>query len=70
MGVYNPGNYIISSSSLPDVTYKVRLTDAETGDLVREGKLTGGQDDLYLGDDHSSYKVKMEATSGFSYYNM
>lgn len=45
-------------------------SDAETDDLVRKGKLTGGQDDIYLGDDHSSYKVEMEATSGFYYYNM
>lgn len=109
LGVYAPGTYIISSSSLPDagsnildalslicnipiigdeipgcqyvewgekflaimpdVRYSVRLTDAETGDLVWEGELTSGQDDLYLGDDHSSYRVEIKpASPGVCYF--
>lgn len=28
---------------MPDVRYSVRLTDAETGDLVWEGELTSGE---------------------------
>lgn len=53
---------------MPDVRYSVRLTDAETGDFVWEGELTSGQDDLYLGDDHSSYKVEMKPTSGIIHF--
>lgn len=53
---------------MPDVRYSVRLTDAETGDLVWEGELTSGQDDLYLGDDHSSYKVELKAPSATSHF--
>lgn len=45
---------------LPDTTYSVRLTDAETGEIIWEGELTSGQDELYLGDDHSSYRVEMK----------
>ena len=48
---------------LPDTTYTVRLIDAETGDIIWEGELTSGQDELYLGDDHSSYQVEMKMKS-------
>lgn len=48
---------------MPDTTYNVRLTDAETGDIIWDGELTSGQDELYLGDDHSSYQVEMKIKS-------
>lgn len=38
----------------------MRLTDAETNDIVWEGELTSGKDELYLGDDHAAYKVEMK----------
>ncbi len=48
---------------MPDTTYNVRLTDTETGDIIWEGELTSGKDELYLGDDHSSYQVEMKMKS-------
>lgn len=52
---------------MPDTTYCVRLTDGVTGEWVWEGKLTSGRDELYLGDDHSCYKVEMKpAISGIT----
>lgn len=45
---------------MPDTRFCVRLTDGETGEWVWEGELTSGQDELYLGDDHSCYRVEMK----------
>ena len=47
---------------IPDARYCVRLTDVDTGEMVWEGELTSGQDELYLGDDHSCYRVEMKPT--------
>lgn len=49
---------------MPDTTYCVKLTDGETGEWVWEGELTSGRDELYLGDDHSCYKVEMKPAIG------
>lgn len=43
----------------PHHEFYVRLTDANTGGFIWEGKLTAGTDFLYLGSDHASYRVEM-----------
>ena len=53
---------------MPDVRYSVRLTDTETGDMVWEGELTSGRDDLYLGGDHSGYQVEIKPVSPGVFY--
>lgn len=50
---------------MPDTRYKFLLTDGETGAWVWEGELTSGKDELYLGDDHSCYRVKMKPANPF-----
>ena len=110
MGQYEPGTYIIASSSIPDAgsmildelngicsipligdkipgceyvewgnrlikimpdaRFIVELRDADNpSDVIWSGELTSGKDDLYLGDDHRLYDVRLQSkTLGTTYF--
>ena len=110
MGQYEPGTYIIASSSIPDAgslmldalngmcsipiigdlipgceyvewgnrlimimpdaRFIVELRDADNpDDVIWSGELTSGIDDLYLGDDHRLYEVRLQSKpSGTTYF--
>ena len=105
MGIYAPGQYVISCSTtsdagsnildslsfvcdiplvsnilpcqyvdvaeyflkvMPETTFEVRLKDPVSGSEVWSGELTSGVDELWLGEDHESYKVELKAKNNTS----